>query len=154
PGVRIVNTSYAPRGREEDFPHSSHHNMPEGFVLLDDVFVPNERVFLAGEPTHSATFAHSLGLWERLGGTAHLVEIGDTLVGLAQLIAESNGTQRISHIRDKIAEMIIYATLVRSGLEAAIATAEPLPEGWRLSSQLFTNASKHSGPAAPHHLPP
>lgn len=152
PGVRIVNTSYAPRGREEDFPHSSHHNMPEGFVLLDDVFVPNERVFLAGEPTHSATFAHSLGLWERLGGTAHLVEIGDTLVGLAQLIAESNGTQRISHIRDKIAEMIIYATLVRSGLEAAIANAEPSPEGWYFPSELFTNAAKHYGAAEFSHM--
>ncbi|GAA3724657.1 4-hydroxybutyryl-CoA dehydratase/vinylacetyl-CoA-Delta-isomerase [Spinactinospora alkalitolerans] len=152
PGVRIVNTNYAPRDRHEDFPHSSRHNMPEGFVLLDDVFVPNERVFLAGETDHSATFAHSLGLWERLGGTAHLVEIGDTLVGLAQLIAESNGTQRISHIREKIAEMVIYATLVRAGLEAAIANAEPSPEGWYFPSELFTNAAKHFGAAEFSHM--
>ncbi|MCC5579962.1 4-hydroxyphenylacetate 3-hydroxylase [Microtetraspora sp. AC03309] len=147
PGVRIVNTNYAPRERTPDFPHSSRHNMPEGFVILDDVFVPNERVFLAGETEHSATFAHSLGLWERLGGTAHLVEIGDTLVGLAQLIAEANGTERVSHIREKIAEMIIYATLVRAGLEAAIANAEPSPEGWYFPSELFTNAAKHFGAA-------
>ena len=91
-------------------------------------------------------------MWERLGGTAHLVEIGDTLVGLAQLIAESNGTQRISHIRDKIAEMIIYATLVRSGLEAAIANAEPSPEGWYFPSELFTNAAKHYGAAEFSHM--
>jgi hypothetical protein len=32
------------------------------------VFVPNERVFLDGETRHAAVFAHSLGLWERLGG--------------------------------------------------------------------------------------
>ncbi|PKK15355.1 4-hydroxyphenylacetate 3-hydroxylase N-terminal domain-containing protein [Thermomonospora sp. CIF 1] len=143
PGVRIVNTSYAPRERIEDFPVSSRHNMPEGFVILDDVFVPNERVFLAGEIEHSATFAHALGLWERLGGTAHLAEFGDQLVGLAQLVAEANGTDRIHHIREKIAEMIIYATLVRAGLEAAIANAEPSPEGWYFPSELYTNAAKH-----------
>ncbi|ACY96541.1 4-hydroxyphenylacetate 3-hydroxylase N-terminal domain-containing protein [Thermomonospora curvata] len=143
PGVRIVNTSYAPRERIEDFPVSSQHNMPEGFVILDDVFVPNERVFLAGEIEHSATFAHALGLWERLGGTAHLAEFGDQLVGLAQLVAEANGTDRIHHIREKIAEMIIYATLVRAGLEAAIANAEPSPEGWYFPSELYTNAAKH-----------
>lgn len=147
PGVKIVNTSFAPRDRHQDFPVSSRHNMPEGFVILDDVFVPNERVFLAGEVEHSATFAHSLGLWERLGATAHLAEYGDTLVGLAQLIAEANGTERISHIREKIAEMVIYATLVRAGLEAAIANAEASPEGWYFPSELFTNAAKHHGAA-------
>ncbi|ROO90015.1 4-hydroxybutyryl-CoA dehydratase/vinylacetyl-CoA-Delta-isomerase [Actinocorallia herbida] len=147
PGVKIVNTSFAPRERHQDFPVSSRHNMPEGFVILDDVFVPNERVFLAGEVEHSATFAHSLGLWERLGATAHLAEYGDTLVGLAQLIAEANGTERVSHIREKIAEMVIYATLVRAGLEAAIANAEASPEGWYFPSELFTNAAKHHGAA-------
>ncbi len=55
-------------------------------------------------------------------------EFADQLVGLAQLIAEANGTERINHIREKIAEMVIYATMVRSGLEAAIANAEESPE--------------------------
>lgn len=152
PGVKIVNTNYAPRGRHEDFPVSSRHNMPEGFVILDDVFVPNERIFLAGEIQHSATFAHGLGLWERLGGTAHMSEFGDTLVGLAELIAEANGTERISHIREKIAEMVIYSTLVRAGLEAAIANAEPSPEGWYFPSELFTNAAKHYAAAEFSHM--
>ncbi len=152
PGVKIVNTNYAPRDRHEDFPASSAHNMPEGFVILDDVFVPHERVFLAGEVAHSATFAHSLGLWERLGGTAHMSEFGDTLVGLAELIAEANGTERISHIREKIAEMVIYATLVRAGLEAAIANAEPSPEGWYFPSELYTNAAKHYAAAEFSHM--
>lgn len=147
PGVRIVNTNYAPRFNESDFPTSSRFNTPEGFVIFDDVFVPNERVFLAGQSEFSATFAHALGLWERLGGTAHLAEFGDTLVGLAQLVAEANGTQSIVHIKEKIAEMVIYSTLVRAGLEAAIANAEPSPEGWYFPSELYTNAAKHYGAA-------
>lgn len=152
PGVTILNTTYAPRASAtgEDaryWPHSSHHNMPEGFLVFDDVFVPNERVFLAGETGHSATFAHSLGLWERLGGTAHLAEIGDILTGFAQLMAEANGLERVSHVREKIAEMVMYATLVRAGLEAAITHAEKSPEGWMFPSELYTNAAKHYGAA-------
>jgi 4-hydroxybutyryl-CoA dehydratase / vinylacetyl-CoA-Delta-isomerase len=147
PGVRIVNTTYAPRSNEADFPMSSRFNTPEGFIILDDVFVPSERVFLAGETEFSASFAHALGLWERLGGTAHLAEFGDTLVGLAQLVAEANGTQSIVHIKEKIAEMVIYATLVRAGLEAAIANAEPSAEGWYFPDELYTNAAKHYGAA-------
>lgn len=152
PGVRIVNTNYAPRDRHEDFPVSTPLSAPEGFIIFDDVFVPNERVFLAGETEFSASFAHSLGLWERLGGTAHLAETGDTLVGLADLIAEANGTQGIPHIKEKIAEMVIYATLVRAGLEAAIANAEPTPEGWFFPSELYTNAAKHYAAAEFSHM--
>jgi 4-hydroxybutyryl-CoA dehydratase/vinylacetyl-CoA-Delta-isomerase len=143
PGVRIVNTNYAPRQHTEDFPYSSRYNTPEGFIIFDDVFVPEERVFLAGETEFSALFAHSLGLWERLGGTAHMAEFGDILVGLAELIAEANGTEAIVHIKEKIAEMIIYATLVRAGLEAAIVNADASPEGWYFPSELYTNAAKH-----------
>ena len=50
------------------FPMSGQEHFPEGFVIFDDVFVPNDRVFLDGETGSAAVFAHSLGLWERLGG--------------------------------------------------------------------------------------
>jgi len=147
-GVSIVNTTYAPRADNPDYyPISSHANSTEGFIILDNVFVPNERVFLAGEVEHSATFAHALGLWERLGGTMHMAECADTLVGFAQLIAEANGASAISHIKDKIAEMVIYATLIRGCLEAAVTHAGRTPEGWMHPNELYTNAAKHYGGA-------
>ncbi len=115
PGVHITNTTYHPTGRDaRDFPVSSKSSVPDSMCIFDDVFVPNEHVFLDGQVEHAAVFAHSLGLWERLGGTAFMVEQADELVGLAQLIAEANGTHRISHVREKIDEMIIHATLLRA----------------------------------------
>ena len=147
-GVSVVNTSYAPRADNPDYyPISSHANSAEGFIILDNVFVPNDRVFLAGEVEHSATFAHSLGLWERLGGTMHMAECADTLVGFAQLIAEANGVSAIPHIKDKIAEMVIYATLIRGCLEAAVTHAGSTSEGWVHPNELYTNAAKHYGGA-------
>ena len=49
-GVKIINRSFAPAELNAfDYPASAHHCMPEGFVVFDDVFVPWDRVFLAGE---------------------------------------------------------------------------------------------------------
>ncbi|MDP6972549.1 MAG: 4-hydroxyphenylacetate 3-hydroxylase N-terminal domain-containing protein, partial [Pseudomonadales bacterium] len=115
PGVKIVNTTYAPRHEDvRDFPMSGSHHTPEGFVIFDDVFVPDERVFLGGEhPELAGIFAHSLGLWERLGGLAGMVTAYDRLVGFAQLISEANGLEKMGHIKEKISEMMINATLIR-----------------------------------------
>jgi 4-hydroxybutyryl-CoA dehydratase/vinylacetyl-CoA-Delta-isomerase len=145
-GVTIMNTVPGPPEDELEYhPHSAGHGLPEGFVVFDDVFVPSERVFLCGEPDQSALFAHSMGLWQRIGGAAHMAEYADMLVGLARLLAEANGIEKIPHIRDKIADMILYATLIRAGLEAAISNADILPDGIAAPSELYTNAAKYYG---------
>lgn len=145
PGVTIINTSFTPRPDfdERYFPYSRNKVMTEGFVVFDNVFVPNERVFLAGETEHSTTFAHCLGLWERLGSVGHYVDVADTLVGLAQLVSEANGTDRIPHIKDKIGEMVVYATMIRGAFEAAVSNTTFTPEGYASPDELFTNAAKY-----------
>jgi 4-hydroxybutyryl-CoA dehydratase / vinylacetyl-CoA-Delta-isomerase len=145
PGVTVINATFTPRPDfdERFFPYSRSHVMTEGFVVFDDVFVPNERVFLAGEVEHSATFAHCLGLWERLGSVGKYVDVADTMVGLAQLVSEANGTDPIPHIKDKIGEMIVYATMIRGAFEAAIANSTFTAEGYASPDELFTNAAKY-----------
>jgi 4-hydroxybutyryl-CoA dehydratase/vinylacetyl-CoA-Delta-isomerase len=148
PGVSTINTTFAPLGEDDrHFPISRHKQMPDCFVVFDDVFVPTERIILDGQVQFSALFAHSLGLWERLGGVAEMASDGDLLVGLAQLIAEANGLARVEHVREKISEMVIYATLVRSGLEAAIAGAHETDDGFVYPDELYTNAAKYHGAA-------
>ncbi|MBO0676614.1 4-hydroxyphenylacetate 3-hydroxylase [Mycolicibacterium sp. S2-37] len=148
PGVHIVSRTVAARGGDErDHPVSSRRSMPDGFVIFDDVFVPSEHVFLDGVASRAGVFAHSLGLWERLGGTAVMVEQADEMVGLAQLIAEANGTAKVSHIREKIDEMMIHATNLRAGMEAAISNAHTTPEGYYYPDDLYTNATKYLGAA-------
>jgi 4-hydroxybutyryl-CoA dehydratase/vinylacetyl-CoA-Delta-isomerase len=153
PGVHITNTTYHPSGGDDrDFPVSSKKSVPDSMCIFDDVFVPNELVFLDGQVEHAAVFAHSLGLWERLGGTAFMVEQADELVGLAQLIAEANGTQKVSHIREKIDEMIIHATLLRAGLEAALMNARSTPEGYYYPDDMYTNVTKYQGATQFSHM--
>ncbi|MEM7094242.1 MAG: 4-hydroxyphenylacetate 3-hydroxylase N-terminal domain-containing protein [Actinomycetota bacterium] len=147
-GVKIINTTYAPRHDDaRAFPVSSRVSYPEGFVIFDDVFVPNERVLLDGDIAYAATFAHSLGLWERLGGLSEFVHEADHLVGLAQLVAEANGLAGVSHIKEKISEMMIHATLLRASLEAAIDHCNIGPDGAAFPNELYVNAGKFHGAA-------
>ncbi|MCZ6618465.1 MAG: 4-hydroxyphenylacetate 3-hydroxylase, partial [Gammaproteobacteria bacterium] len=148
PGVKIVNTTYAPRHADKrDFPISGLQHTPEGFVIFDDVFVPNERVFLDGHTELAAVFAHSLGLWERLGGLAAIASSYDRLVGFAQLIAEANGLERVGHIKEKISEIMINATLIRGSLEAAIQNCSVTSDGSVFPDELYTNVGKYHGAA-------
>ena len=148
PGVKIVNVTYAPRHEDaRAFPISGQAHCPEGFVIFDDVFVPEERIFLNGESQYAAVFAHSLGLWERLGSLSFLADEADELVGFAQLIAEANGLSRVPHVREKVSDMIIHATLIRASLEAAIHNCSFGPDGEAFPDELFTNAGKYHGAA-------
>jgi 4-hydroxybutyryl-CoA dehydratase/vinylacetyl-CoA-Delta-isomerase len=147
-GVKIVDTTYASRHEDlRNFPVSANHHYPEGFVIFEDVFVPNERIVLDGVTSQAAVFAHSLGLWERLGGLSSMADDADLLVGMAQLIAEANGLAGIGHIKEKISEMIIHATLVRASLEAAISNCKFGSHGAAFPNELFTNAGKYHGAA-------
>lgn len=148
PGVYITNTTYHPRGGDpRDHPVSARESMPDSMVIFEDVFVPTESVFLDGQTAHAAVFAHSLGLWERLGGVSFMINQADELVGLAHLIAEANGTGKVSHVREKIDEMMIHATLLRAGLEAALTHAHATPDGFYYPDDMFTNVTKYHGAA-------
>jgi 4-hydroxybutyryl-CoA dehydratase/vinylacetyl-CoA-Delta-isomerase len=148
PGVHITNTTYHPTGRDpRDYPVSANDSIPDSMVIFDDVFVPTERVFLDGQTAHASVFAHSLGLWERLGGVSFMVNQADELVGLASLIAEANGTTRVNHVREKIDEMMIHATLLRAGLEAALTNSHVTPDGYYYPDDMYTNVTKYQGAA-------
>lgn len=143
PGVTVIGVLPLtdPDADHRDFPLSWDRSIPEGFVIFDDVFVPNERIFLDGQTNEAAVFAHSLGLWERLGATSGQVARAEQAVGLAQLIAEANGTEKISHIKDKINEMVLTATLLRATLDASIINSST-SAGVFTPDELYINAAK------------
>jgi 4-hydroxybutyryl-CoA dehydratase/vinylacetyl-CoA-Delta-isomerase len=148
PGLSVVNATYRPRTDqrdERDYPVSRFMGMPEAMVVFDDVFVPWDRVFLAGEVEASGTLAHSLGVWERMAGLAYMVKEAEELVGLAQLIAEANGVAAIDHIKDKINAMILYSTTLSATLVAAIEESTTNKSGLVYPNELYSNVGKYIG---------
>lgn len=143
-GVTIINRSFAPAELNAfDYPASSHHSMPEGFVVFDDVFVPWDRVFLAGEVQLASKLAQSLGLWERTGGVVEAVRMSELFVGLGQLVSEMQGKDQDPMVQASIAELITYAETLRMGLDYACRHYEKTPSGMVFPNMLAINVAKY-----------
>lgn len=145
-GVKIVSITPAPRAPDtRDHPVSRKHSMPSGLVLFDNVFVPWERVFLAGEVSMSGLLGDTLGVWERARSVAEQADIAELLLGLAQTIAEMNGVPNVEHIRDKLSMMTVYAAMCRAGWETALARAQVGDGGMLRPDDAFIYAAKAYG---------
>jgi 4-hydroxybutyryl-CoA dehydratase / vinylacetyl-CoA-Delta-isomerase len=142
-GVKIINRSFAPAELNAfDYPASAHHSIPEGFVVFDDVFVPWERVFLAGEVQLASLFAQSLGLWERTGGVVDAVRLSQIFVGLAQLVTEHQGKDRDPVAQNAVSELINFAEMMRMSLDYACRHCERTPSGMIHPNVLAINVAK------------
>ena len=87
-------------------------------IVLDDVFVPWNRVFLAGDYEFSRDQAWMFGVFHRLFGTCHKVISTEQDAGIAALMADYNGLDRYSHIQNKLAWLAMHAQIVDIMAEA------------------------------------
>jgi len=78
----------------------------EVMTVFEDVFVPDERIFLEGEVDFSGLLVERFAAYHRQSYGGCKAGVGDVLIGAAALIAKMNGVEKASHIRDKIVEMI------------------------------------------------
>lgn len=113
-GVKMISSPYG-SGRGSTFTHpiSSRHKMMETLTIFDDVFVPNERVFLNGEWQFAGLLAKTFVEFHRFTAVSYKLPLLDLLVGSAQLVADQNGIDRASHVREKLTWLISYAQTVR-----------------------------------------
>ncbi|MCT4594115.1 MAG: 4-hydroxyphenylacetate 3-hydroxylase family protein [Anaeromicrobium sp.] len=77
----------------------------EALVVFDDVFVPNDRIFLNGEVEFAGMLVERFAGYHRQSYGGCKVGVGDVLIGAAALAAEMNGAQKASHVKDKLIEM-------------------------------------------------
>jgi len=83
----------------------------DSYIIFDDVFVPWERVFLCGEYQHAGALALLFALFHRHSYSGCKPAIGDIVVGTAALAAEYNNIHKASHVRSKLAELIMVTEL-------------------------------------------
>jgi 4-hydroxybutyryl-CoA dehydratase/vinylacetyl-CoA-Delta-isomerase len=78
--------------------------------------------------------------------------VGDVLIGAAAQVAEYNGTDRASHIKDKLVEMThlnetIYGTGIASSFQG-----RPTSSGAWICDDMLANVCKHHVTKLPHEL--
>jgi 4-hydroxybutyryl-CoA dehydratase/vinylacetyl-CoA-Delta-isomerase len=114
----------------------------EVMTVFDDVFVPNERVFMHGEIDFSGILVERFASYHRQSYGGCKVGVGDTLIGATALIASMNGVSGASHIKDKIIEMIhLNETIYSCGI-ACSATGEMTTAGNFQVNLLLANVCK------------
>jgi 4-hydroxybutyryl-CoA dehydratase/vinylacetyl-CoA-Delta-isomerase len=95
----------------------------EAMVIFDNVFIPNELIFMNGEFDFASMLVERFTTYHRRSYVCK-AGVGDVLIGAAATIAEYNGVENASHISDKLVEMnkmneTIYATGIASSLQGS-----------------------------------
>lgn len=119
----------------------------ETFILFDDVFVPNERVFLNGQANPNETpYAGFLALmfahFHRHSYTGCKPAVSEVIASASALIAEYNGIEKASHAQEKISHLIGIAELVFAAGESSAKHSEKAPSGTQVPDEILTNAGR------------
>lgn len=89
----------------------------EALVVFDDVFIPNEYVFMAGEYEFAGMMVERFAGYHRQSYGGCKVGVGDVVIGAAALAAEYNGCEKASAVKDKLIEMThLNETLYSCGI--------------------------------------
>ncbi len=126
PGITIVAR---PAGRPgEQVEHgaplfSRKYGQSTGVVLFDQVFVPWDSVFYAGEWEHSGHLTYSYATHHRHTCIGARAGFGDLLIGAGALMCEANGFDpgNESHLREQMVELItITESFFACGVAASV----------------------------------
>ncbi len=124
----------------------------EALVVFDDVFVPNDRIFLNGEFEYAGMLVERFAGYHRQSYGGCKVGVGDVLIGAAALAADYNGVPKVSHIKDKLIEMThLNETLYCCGI-ACSAEGTPTDSGNYIIDLLLANVCKQNVTRYPYEI--
>jgi len=123
----------------------------EAMILIDDVFVPDDAIFMNGETEFAAMLVERFTSYHRRSYVCK-TGLGDVIIGAAALIADYNGVAGASHVRDKLVEMChLNETIYGAGI-AASHESQPTPAGNYQPDDLLANVCKHNVTRFPYEL--
>lgn len=124
----------------------------EALVVFDNVFVPNDRIFLNGETEFAGMLVERFAGYHRQSYGGCKVGVGDVLIGATALAAEYNGVSKASHVKDKIIEMIhLNETLYSCGI-ACSSEGHKTEAGNYMVDLLLANVCKQNVTRFPYEI--
>ena len=113
----------------------------QGWLLFEDVFVPNERVFMCKEAKYSAKFIQYFTANYRACIGACVGGQGDVMIGASVLMARANGLSAKT-FSDKLTSMSINNTITYGLGAGAIALGFKHPSGSYFADSHTAHANK------------
>ena len=124
----------------------------EALVIFDNVFIPNDRIFLDGETEFAGVLVERFAGYHRQSYGGCKVGVGDVLIGAAAAAADYNGAARASHVKDKLIEMThLNETLYCCGI-ACSAEGAQTKSGNYLIDLLLANVCKQNVTRFPYEI--
>ncbi len=123
----------------------------EALTVFDNVFVPWDRVFMYKEYEFSGRLVEQFASYHRQS-YACKVGVGDVLIGAVQTISEYNGTDKASHVKDKIVEMNHLNETLYCGCIACAAEGHRENSGTYSVDPLLANVHKQNVTRFPYEI--
>ena len=124
----------------------------EALTIFDDVFVPNDRIFLNGEVEYAGMLVERFAGYHRQSYGGCKVGVGDVLIGAAAVVADYNGAAKASHVKDKLIEMThLNETLYACGI-ACSAEGHKTESGNYMIDLLLANVCKQNVTRFPYEI--
>ena len=123
----------------------------EAMIIFDNVFIPNHLIFMDGEYDFASMLVERFTCFHRRSYVCKS-GVGDVLIGAAATIAEYNGAEKASHIKDKLIEMThLNETIYATGI-AASYQSKPTESGAYLPDDMLANVCKHHVTKMPYEI--
>lgn len=123
----------------------------EVLVVFDDVFIPWEHVLMDGEYEFAQPMVSRFTAYHRASYVCK-TGLGDVMVGAASAIAQYNGADAASHIKDKLVEMTHLNETIYSSAIASSHEAKPLASGIFMNDEMLANVCKHNVTRFPYEI--
>lgn len=114
----------------------------EAIIVFEDVFVPWDRVFMAGEFDFTTELVETFAGYHRSNYGGCKVGLADVVIGGSNWIAQAHGVERVSHIIDKLTEMIGMAETCWSCSLACSYEGYKTPSGAYNINPILANVTK------------
>jgi 4-hydroxybutyryl-CoA dehydratase / vinylacetyl-CoA-Delta-isomerase len=130
---------------------NAHYSGQEAMIIFEDVFIPNKHIFMDGETEYASSLVERFTCYHRRSYVCK-TGVGDVLIGAAATIADYNGVERASHIKDKLVEMThLNETIYGTGI-AASYQGNATKSGAYLPDEMLANVCKHHVTRLPYEI--
>ena len=123
----------------------------EAMIIFKDVFIPNELIFMNGEFEFASMLVERFTCYHRRSYVCK-TGLGDALIGAAATIADYNGVDNASHIKDKLVEMThLNETIFGTGIASSYMAHKTASGNWQ-NNDMLANVCKHNVTRFPYEL--
>lgn len=116
----------------------------EALTVLEDVFVPWERVFMCGEWEFAGKLVENFACYHRQNYGGCKGGVSDVIIGATALMAEQSGIAKASHVKDKLTEMILLTETLYASSIACSAEGRPTASGAYFVDPMLANITKQN----------